>query len=82
MSDPQPREPDLGPHPNVNREPLRTGNPPETQADREKVIFRPPEWVVDRLSATGLMFVIIALLVGVGGFVAWFLLDFRFWLLD
>ena len=63
------REPDLGHHPNVNREPLRTGNPPETQADQEEVRFRPPFWVVDRMSAGILMLIIVAILIAFGALV-------------
>ena len=36
-----PRRPDFESHPHVSQEPVRTGNPPETLADREDVAFGP-----------------------------------------
>lgn len=66
---------DLGPHPNVNQEPLRTGNPPDTQADREDVAFSPPTWAVDRMTAGVIMLIIAAVIVAVGVFTAGFLLS-------
>ncbi|MGC1275199.1 MAG: hypothetical protein WBC44_15955 [Planctomycetaceae bacterium] len=76
---PDAHESDLGPDPNVNRAPLRTGNKPDTQADRENAVFRYPEWVVDRISATALMLVLVAVILGVGGFALWFVLNARLW---
>jgi hypothetical protein len=76
---PSSHEPDLGPHPNLNKEPLRTGNRPETLADREDVAFSPPTWVVDRMSAGILMLILAGIVLSVGAYVIGFLLDFRFW---
>ncbi|MBA3312369.1 MAG: hypothetical protein M3552_14100 [Planctomycetota bacterium] len=72
-------QPDLNPHPHVSETPIRTGNPPETQADREDVAFSPPTWVVDRMSAGVLMLIIVAVLLAAGIFIVGFLGDFRFW---
>ena len=66
---PEPRDPDLGPHPNLNKEPLRTGNPPETQADREDVPFGPPTWAVDRMSAGLLALILVTVLLAVAAVV-------------
>jgi hypothetical protein len=63
---PDSHEPDLGPHPQISQEPIRTGNPPETLEDREDVAFSPPAWSVDRMSAGILMLIIIAILLAVG----------------
>lgn len=67
-------EPDLDHHPNLNKEPLRTGNRPDTQADREDVAFGPPTWVVDRMSAGVIMLIIVGVLLAVGVLVVGFLL--------
>jgi hypothetical protein len=72
-------EPDLESHPHISETPLHTGNPPETQADREDAAFSPPTWVVDRMSAGILMLIIVAIILGVGIFLVSFLYDFRFW---
>lgn len=63
---PDSHEPDLGPHPQISQEPIRTGNPPETLADREDVAFSPPTWAVDRMSAGILMLIVVAILLAVG----------------
>lgn len=75
----EPHKPDLESHPHVSETPLRTGNPPETQADQENVAFRPPTWVVDRMSAGILMLIIVAIVLAIGIAVVGFLFDFRFW---
>lgn len=75
----KPHKPDLESHPHVSETPLRTGNPAETQADQENVAFRPPTWVVDRMSAGILMLIIVAIVLAVGISVVSFLGGFRFW---
>ena len=64
---PPTHEPDFGPHPNPNRMPLQTGNRPETQADRARVVGGLPGWVVDQMSAglVALVIIVIVLTVGV-----------------
>lgn len=74
-----PHDPDFGPHPNLNHEPLQTGLPAETQVDRDSHLAQTPDWIIDRISATWLMLVLIAVLVGIGGYAIWFVLDFPFW---
>jgi hypothetical protein len=75
----KPHEPDLESHPHISETPLQTGNPPETQADREDVAFSPPTWVVDRVSAGILMLIIVAITLGVGGFLVHFVLGWKIW---
>jgi len=75
----QPHKPDLNQHPHISETPLRTGNPPETQADQENAAFRPPFWVIDRMSAGILMLIIMAIILGVGIFLANYVLNMRFW---
>lgn len=64
---------------NIDQAPIYTGNKPETQADRENVVFRYPEWVIDRVSATALMLVVVAIVLGVGAFLISFVTKFPFW---
>jgi hypothetical protein len=75
----EPHKPDLQSHPHISEEPIRTGNPPETQADREDVLFRPPTWVVDRMSAGVLYLILVGLMIAVGLIVVGFLFNLRFW---
>lgn len=65
--------------PGVSQEPLLSNHPPETQADRESVAFGWPDWIVDRVSATALMLVIVVILLAVGGFLISFVTKFPFW---
>lgn len=74
----KPHEPDLEHHPHISETPIRTGNPPETQVDREDEAFSPPFWVVDRMSAGILMLIIVAIILGVGAFLVHFVLGYRF----
>ena len=75
----KPHKPDLGSHPHVSETPIRTGNPPETQADQEDVAFSPPTWAVDRMSAGILMLIIVAIILAVGIFLAQFVLGGGIW---
>ena len=72
-------EPDLESHPHISETPIHTGNPPETQADREDEAFSPPFWVVDRMSAGILMLIIVAIILAVGIFLVTFVTGFPFW---
>ena len=63
------RKPDLGHHPNLNKPPLRTGNPPETLAHREDAVWAGPTWAADRRSAGILMLVLMACILAVGIYV-------------
>lgn len=63
--------PDLVSHPHVSQEPLRTGNPPETLADREEVVFGPPTDSEGRLWGGYAVLIIAAALLAVGAIVIW-----------
>ncbi len=66
-----PNRPDLGSHPHVSQEPLRTGNPPETLADRESVIFTHSTDGEGRMWGGYFVVILAAVLLAVGGTVIW-----------
>ena len=78
MTTPVPNPP-RDPGPNLNKEPLRTGNPPDMHVGREDIAFGPPDWVVDRMSAGVLMLIIMAVLAAIGIAMTWGLPDLTFW---
>lgn len=74
----EPNRDHLNPH--ISQEPLRTGNPPETLADRESVFF--PDLGSDAEGHTWggyAVLIIVAVILAIGGVVIWTLLNARLW---
>jgi len=69
----EPNRPDLTSHPHVSQNPIRTGNPPETLADREDVIFTHSTDMEGRMWGGYAVLIIAAVLLGVGAIVIWYL---------
>lgn len=65
--------PDLVSHPHVSQEPLRTGNPAQTLADREDVVFGPATDMEGRMWGGYAVLIIAAVLLGIGAVVIWWL---------
>lgn len=76
----QPNRDPLNPNPHISQEPLRTGNPPETLADREAVIFSSVGTDAEgRMWGGYLALIIAAVLLAIGGTVIWSLLNVLPW---
>ena len=65
--------PRLTPGPHVSQEPIRTGSPPETRADREDVVFGPATDMEGRMWGGYAVLIIAAVLLGIGAIVVWWL---------
>jgi hypothetical protein len=68
----QPNRDPLNLNPHISQEPLRTGNPPETLADRESVIFSSFQTDSEgRMWGGYFVLIIAAVILAVGGVVIW-----------
>ena len=62
---------DLRSHPHVSQEPLRSGNPPETLADRESVIFTQSTDAEGRMWGGYFVLITAGVLLAIGAVVIW-----------
>ena len=66
-----PNRPKLTSGPHVSQEPVRTGNPAETQADREDAVFGPAADMEGRMWGGYLALILGAVLLAIGAAVIW-----------